>query len=188
MLKKIIILLLCLCLIFSISAIAENENSGDNATVPTEMPAERGNRPSGFSGNMPEGMAPPMPGGEMPQRGNSEFTPPNGFTPPENTANVSSDAVTQNESSAENNTEEQPQNQEGAPQNNWGPPGGMQFDGKMPGGRGDFPGNMQNQKQPEEETPKGFSGFIKTYSTPIASVILLMFAFIFVIFYKRKRY
>ena len=188
--KKIISFLLCLCLFFSISAMAENETTGDTNTSPAQTPAERGNRPPGFSGNMPEGMTPPsMQDGERPQWGSGEFTPPDGFTPPENTENISSEEATQNESSAETNTEEQPQNQNGAPEsNNWGPPGNMQFDGRMPGERGGFPGNMQNQQQPEEEKPKGFSGFVKTYSTPIASGILLLFAFIFVIFYKRKRY
>jgi len=40
--------------------------------------------------------------------------------------------------------------------------------------------------QTEQETD--FFGFVKTYSTPVASVILLVLAFIFVIFYRRKNY
>lgn len=67
--------------------------------------------------------------------------------------------------------------------------GNRQFGGQMPGGMGGFPGNVQNfNGQTQEEQPKGFLGFVKTYSTPITSVILLALAFIFVIFYRRKNY
>ena len=67
--------------------------------------------------------------------------------------------------------------------------GNQQFSGQMPGGMGVFPGNMQNfNGQTQEEQPKGFLGFVKTYSTPITSVVLLGLAFIFVIFYRRKNY
>ena len=68
------------------------------------------------------------------------------------------------------------------------PSGNPQFGGQMPGGMGGFPGNMQNQGQPQEEQPMGFLGFVKTYSTPITSVVLLGLAFVFVIFYRRKNY
>lgn len=50
-------------------------------------------------------------------------------------------------------------------------------------------GDMQDTNQDihaEQET--SFLGFVKTYSTPITSVILLFLAFIFVIFYRRKNY
>ena len=50
-------------------------------------------------------------------------------------------------------------------------------------------GNMQNyNQQSQAEQHTGFLGFIKTYSTPITSVILLILAFFFVIFYRRKNY
>lgn len=60
---------------------------------------------------------------------------------------------------------------------------------QMPEGIGRFSGNMQNPNQntkTEQET--GFLGFVKTYSTPITSVVLLILAFFFVIFYRRKNY
>ena len=61
-----------------------------------------------------------------------------------------------------------------------------QFEGRMQGG---FHGNMQNNNQQTKEAePMTFWGFVKTYSTPITSVILLALAFIFVIFYRRKNY
>ncbi|MBR2886308.1 MAG: hypothetical protein IKB93_16205, partial [Clostridia bacterium] len=65
-----------------------------------------------------------------------------------------------------------------------------QFEGRMPGGmQGGFPGNKQNNNQQTKDVePITFWGFVKTYSTPIASVILLALAFIFVIFYRRKNY
>lgn len=58
---------------------------------------------------------------------------------------------------------------------------------KMP--EGGFDGNVQNSTQstqPEQE--KGFIGFVKNYSTPVISVILLILAYVFVFFYKRKSY
>jgi len=65
-----------------------------------------------------------------------------------------------------------------------------QFEGRMPAGmKGDFSGSMQkNSAQTEEAETMSFWEFVKTYSTPIASVILLALAFIFVIFYRRKNY
>ena len=68
------------------------------------------------------------------------------------------------------------------------PDGNQQFGGQMPGGMGRFPDNMQNSQNAVAEQPGGFLGFVKTYSTPITSVVLLGLAYIFVIFYKRKRY
>ena len=60
---------------------------------------------------------------------------------------------------------------------------------KMPEGMGSFPGNIQNPNQnTKTEQEIGFWGFVKAYSTPITSVILLALAFIFVIFYRRKNY
>ena len=58
-----------------------------------------------------------------------------------------------------------------------------------PEGMGRFPGDMQNNNQQnQQETPMTFLGFVKTYSTPITSVVLLISAFFFVIFYRRKNY
>ena len=52
---------------------------------------------------------------------------------------------------------------------------------QMPWGNRD----MQNTETVQET---GIKGFLKTYATPVISVILLILAFIFVVFYKRKRY
>ena len=61
-----------------------------------------------------------------------------------------------------------------------------QFPGDMQGG---FPGSMQNNNQQNQEAePMTFGSFIKTYSTPITSVIILALAFVFVVFYKRRNY
>ena len=72
------------------------------------------------------------------------------------------------------------------PENFGGQPGDGEnpMGGQMPGG---FRGGMPNFGQ-QETQPMGFGGFVKTYQTPILSVILLGVAFLFVIFYKRKHY
>ena len=57
-----------------------------------------------------------------------------------------------------------------------------EFGGKMP-----FENNMNNETA-KDETPKSFTDYIKEYITPIISVILLAFAFVFVIFYKRNNF
>lgn len=57
------------------------------------------------------------------------------------------------------------------------------------GNRGGFSGNMQNGTQNgTQPEAQGFAGFVKEYSTPIASVILLAIAYAFVLLYKRKHY
>ena len=135
-----------------------------------------------------------MPNGKMPQ---GNFTPPEGFTPPQNAGeftppqnntkansteiskpNTTDGASAENEKTQENSEEAGQTKSENS-----------RFGGQMPGGMGGFSGNMQNfNGQTQEEQPKGFLGFIKTYSTPITSVVLLGLAFIFVIFYRRKNY
>ena len=60
---------------------------------------------------------------------------------------------------------------------------------KMPANMGGFPGNMQNHSQGTQMPQDvGFIGFVKTYSTPITSLVLLAFAYLFVCLYKRKHY
>ena len=59
-------------------------------------------------------------------------------------------------------------------------PENMQF----PGGGNGFPG-MQSADSGQTETD---SNFFKTYSTPITALFLLLLAFIFVIFYRRKHF
>lgn len=58
------------------------------------------------------------------------------------------------------------------------------------GMRGEFSENMSDRGTDAESgsSPMTFAGFLKEYSTPVTSVVLLALAFVFVIFYKRKRY
>lgn len=59
----------------------------------------------------------------------------------------------------------------------------------MPGGMREFGGIMpQGGENAQAEPETGFIGFIKTYQNPIISLITLILAFVFVIFYKRKIY
>ncbi len=198
MLKKVIPIALSLCLIFSISVMAVNENPVNEDSVPEvseqipqnaeELPqGEESNTGMPLSGDM-QGRTPPnISNGEMPpegmnrgQRPQGNFTPPQNageFTPPQNTDATNTEATAPQTNSNESSESSQV------------PGGNQQFGGQMPGGMGGFPGNMQNfNSQTQEEAPKGFLGFVKTYSTPITSVIILILAFIFVIFYRRKNY
>ena len=84
---------------------------------------------------------------------------------------------TQGDTPTENNqtTEEMPNRQER-------PQGGGRGNMGMP------PGMTEQEQSTEEKTENKILTFVKTYSTPIISVVLLAFAFLFVIFYKRKSY
>ncbi len=189
MLKKVIPIVLMLCLLFSISVMAENENPVSEETIPEvsqQMPQGAEERPQGGRGNMGmppsddmQGRTPPnMPSGEMPSEGMNRGQRPSGnFTPPQNNdTNNNAEATT-------------PQDGDTSAENSQIPNGNHQFGGQMPGGMGGFPGNMQNfNGQTQEEVPMTFLGFVKTYSTPITSVILLALAFVFVVFYRRKNY
>lgn len=172
MLKKVIPIVLSLCLIFSISVMAENTTGNEN--IPNTS-SEKPMHEEFDSSKMPQG---DFDSSKMPEG----FTPPEGgFAPPKSVEN----------NNAETNevvTEENPQPSENGEESGQTRNGNSPFGGQMPGGMGGFPGNMQNNQQSQEETPMTFSGFVKTYSTPITSVILLVLAFIFVIFYRRKNY
>ena len=54
--------------------------------------------------------------------------------------------------------------------------------GEMP------PGMTEQEQEAEGKAENIILTFVKMYSTPIISVVLLAFAFVFVIFYKRKSY
>ena len=199
MLKKVIPIVILLCLIFSISVIAENEMPASEDTVTEvleQMPQGAEERPQGVRRNMGtppsgdmQGRTPPtMPNGEFPREGMNRGQKPSGeFTPPQNAEVDSAVNVPQStpaaKETAENTTSTDEQNNHDTEEN-------PQFEGRMPGGmQGGFPGNMQNNNQQTKDAePMTFWGFVKTYSTPIASVILLALAFIFVIFYRRKNY
>lgn len=204
MLKKVIAIVISLSLIFAVCVMAENEDivvqepAGEmSEQVPPgieELPQGSANIDMGQPGDMQGTTPPAMQGGNVSpegikrgQRPQGNFTPPDnaeGFTPPGGGFNPMQNNDVNNIEATEpqtdgNISEENPQ----MPDDN------QQFDGQMPGGMGSFPGNMQNfNGQTQEDAPQGFLGFVKTYSTPVTSVILLFLAFIFVIFYRRKNY
>ena len=62
--------------------------------------------------------------------------------------------------------------------------GNMPQDMQFPGGGNGFPG-MQSTDSGQTETD---SNFFKTYSTPITALFLLLLAFVFVVFYRRKHF
>lgn len=64
--------------------------------------------------------------------------------------------------------------------------GSQRQQGGFPGGFG-FPGD-QGQISMQEQEPVTFASVIKEYMTPIISMIILGFGFIFVIFYKRTKF
>jgi len=199
MLKKVIPIVILLCLIFSISVMAENEIPASEEMVPEvseqisqgaeEQPqGVRGNMGTPPSGDM-QGRTPPnVSNSAMPPKGMNTGQKPSGeITPPQNAEVDSAVNVPQStpaaKETAENTTSTDEQNNHDTEEN-------PQFEGRMPGGmQGGFPGNMQNNNQQTKDAePMTFWGFVKTYSTPIASVIFLALAFIFVIFYRRKNY
>ncbi|MBR5614631.1 MAG: hypothetical protein IKW64_04940 [Clostridia bacterium] len=206
MLKKLITVILLLSLMSSVSVMAENLNTAEE-TVPEvskEMPFKGGERPQGGRGGMgmPQsgdmqgrGTPPEMPNGEMPSgdfappQNAGEFIPPQNageFTPPQ--GNESSNAeitAPQADTGVAEENQQMPENSEESGQTQ---SGNVLFGGQMPEGMGRFSGNMQNGQNTATEQPTGFLGFVKTYSTPITSVILLALAFIFVTFYRRKNY
>ena len=58
---------------------------------------------------------------------------------------------------------------------------------------GGFPGQMspgmtEQEQSTDEISENKILTFVKSYSTPITSIVLLLLAFVFVIFYKRKNY
>ena len=194
MLKKVIGIILSLCLIFGICAMAENTDAVSGETIPevsNQMPQETIERPGGdrMGMGMPpmrdgqsRGTPPSMPNGEMPSR---DFTPPQNsgeFTPVQRkgTGDNTGELPKQNDNAV---TDENSEETNQAPDKN------SPFGGRMPEGMGGFPGDMQDSSQNAPTVQQtGFIGFVKTYSTPITSVVLLIFAFIFVIFYRRKNY
>lgn len=197
--KKIIPIILCLVLVFNINVLAE-----DSANTPAdtqEMPMGRegrregGGRP-GMEVSGDETTA--MPEGEMSAQGGRQEGDMGMEAPTQGKDEIHEGkmASMQDGENAqfENVGQSQPTNSENtedtAEDRNRMQRGDM-------GGMGDFMGGMngkvqENLRDAEETTEthaeNGTLGFIKTYSTPITAVILLIFAFIFVIFYKRKSY
>lgn len=178
MLKKVITTVLSLCLIFSVSVMtvvaAEETQQGDMRGGMPRM----GEMPSGDF-TPPEGFTPPD-GELVPPQNAGEFTPPRSeelgaseITPPKTDT-----GVTEENQKTPENSEESGQTQGG----------NSPFGGGMPEGMEGFFGNMQGVQNTGALQSAGFFGFVKTYSTPISSVVLLGLEFIFVIFYRKKNY
>ena len=207
MIKKILPIILCLMLVFGISVSATNtqgDTPTENNQTTEEMPNRQERPQGGGRGNMgmppnmpsgeappelPEGMIPPeMPNGEMPPKLPEGMTPPempNDEMPPQingqaNAENQQQSGQSSSGSNAENTT---------ATEGNTNPNAIGRGEGEMGGFRGEMPPGMTEQEQKTEEKAENkILIFVKTYSTPIISVVLLAFAFLFVIFYKRKSY
>lgn len=217
MIKKIMPIALGLIIALSVCVSAENttgEVTEDTQTTAEEMPQQGrggGRMGGGQQGNRgPQGadMQPPeMPSGGENMPGNEPPAPPETTNvdnahnqenaasenvPPEIPAKTGADNPDAAKSTEENTGETASENTENLPQN----------DGqKMPafgGGRGEmmqggaFPGMVENSEISQEETKDEEKNdvltWLKTYQTPVFSMVLLALAFVFVIFYKRKRY
>lgn len=211
MLKKIIWAVLSLCLLFGISAMAENTVNQDIVpAASSEVPAKGGFDPSqmpqgdfdpskmpqgGFdSSKMPRGDFDPS---KMPQGGfdpsqmpEGSFMPPSGNgTMADNIPNAPKDSGTENGKSQkpEEGAQTNDENASDLEIGNRTDDDKSAFGGGLPGDS--FPGTMQDGvPNTEEEQQIDFFGFVRTYATPITSVILLALAYLFVFLYKRKHY
>ena len=154
---------------------ADMPEAAEGSVPDTDM--KNGEMPnSGEAGEMPS-----------PENGGMYFPqPPSGEQPPEN--------FQMQDSNAQGNTEQQ-QGRGNRQGGGMGGQGGMNPD--MFGGQGGgFPGGEMpgtetattDTSAEVTETKMSFSEIVTTYSTPIFSVVLLAIAFVFVIFYKRKKF
>ncbi len=194
MVKRITIITLCIILVLGISVWATDaaeDSAVESGQTIAETPPQgerpqwggRGGMPPGMSGENGERPARPeggMPGDQMPPDFPEGMTPPempgNGNVPPQTDAQKQQVDGSNGNAGAidgENgNTDNMRPNRE-----NWGV-----FPGEVP------PSMAEQMETTAEKTDNGFLTFVKTYSTPIISFVLLAFAFVFVIFYKRKNY
>ena len=161
MIKKILIYTLCFVLAFSLCTAAAETTSGTENT-PTQH--QQGDMPQRGGG---------MGGGQRPQGGpggDSNMQPPDMTNDGSAQQPQAPESNTQNDNEAQTDSENQANNPFG--------------EENMPQGGFDRETPFQNETTAEETN----TNVLKEYSTPIFSIILLAFAFVFVIFYKRKRY
>lgn len=86
---------------------------------------------------------------------------------------------------------EQGENDQAPGENSQAPqfPGGNFENGAPQGGGAPFGERRMDENEAQTvQTEKSIKDIIKEYSTPITSVAVLILAYIFVIFYKRKKY
>ncbi len=209
MVKKILICGMCLILLLGVCVSAENTTDSQTSTEQTQMPQggprgggrmPQGNPPEGMEmpqGNPPSGMQRPqgtpsegmeLPEGAEPPQGMSEDREvfsggEQGQIPQENTDNTQTENEQPIAETGENanQPQEQGQNQQGQNAEAMTPPN-MDFDGS------NMPGGFDRNNMQAEAEPMTFMGFVKEYQTPIISVVLLLFAFVFVKLYRRKNY
>ena len=171
MIKRTIPIILCLILVFGISVSATNiqgDTPTENSQTTEEIPNRQERPQGGGRGNM--GMPPEMPNGEMPPQMNGQA----------NAENQQQSGQSSSGSNAENTM---------GTEGNANPDATQRGKGNMGGFRGEMaPGMTEQEQKTEEKTENKILIFVKTYSTPIISVVLLAFAFVFVIFYKKKTY
>lgn len=187
MIKKIIsIMLLSLMLAVSVCAAeADNNAVGEGPNFSEGMPGNRGGRgdmPGRPGGREQDGQPPEPPDME---RGN-DSTAENNAVPQQPTENNGAENKTSESNDMNNNRSEKNDTEEKSPKM----PDRGHFDIPEPNGGTD----ENTQKVPEvsasaeAEASQGFIGFVTEYATPIISLILLALAFVFVYFYKRKKF
>ncbi len=176
MVKKILICSMCLMLLLGVSVSAQREMPQGNPESFMEMP--QGTPPEGM--DLPEGVEPPQ---GMPENREGFPSGEQGQRPQGNTDNTQTENGQPIDETAENaeKPQEQGQNQQGQNAEAMTPPD-MNFGG------GNMPGGFDRNNIQAEAEPMTFIGFVKEYQTPVISVVLLLFAFIFVKLYKRKNY
>ena len=195
MIKRIIPIILCLILVSSISVSATNtteDTIAENSQATEEFPQRQGRPQGGGRGNM--GTPPEMPNGEMPPDLPEGMAPPEmqsrenqdeGNVPPQINGQVATENPEQNnqannDSNADNGAVPKENGNLDRVQRGGGNMGG--FPGQM------SPGMTEQEQSTDEISENKILTFVKSYSTPITSIVLLLLAFVFVIFYKRKNY
>lgn len=180
--KKIIPVIMCFILALSICVSATETTTPaaeENASAAMEEMPRGGGRMGGRGPGGGGGQPPQMPNGEMPQMP-EEMTPtemPNGEMPqPPEMAEGAADGTREN--MADNAPADSANNDDGTTEDSRGGFGGGMIMGET----------QETEDMTIQSESTGIIGFMKEYSTPIISVILLAFAFVFVIFYKRRNY
>ncbi len=175
MIKKYLVYIICIMcvLTLSVSVFAQPDtNTTADETAQEQMPMQggmggrMGGRPGGMGGQMPENMTPPE-NGEGMQRPDDAPAMAENPQGDEQTA-------TPREGDVSNGTEMQMPDKSNR--------------GNMMPYNGSFGNENQNAITENEQNSRSIINFVKEYQTPVISVVLLLLAFVFVKFYKRKNY
>jgi len=167
---------------------AESTNAVEENALPQERGGFGGGRPgSGMrGGQMGEGMQPPqMSNGEMPEgEGIQPPQMPQGDTAAEDTLMPNDRAANKETTNADSSQTQIDSSAMAETEPDFGS-GDMQ--GRFPERMPQQTDDETNQQKQSEKTNTA-AGFLKEYSTPVTSIVLLALAFVFVKFYKRKTY